>query len=207
MTMNIRKNKMTRAQSGQSIVETVLMMPVLLLFLLNAINFGYFFFVATNLAAAPRAGVEYSIMGGATPAAIELPAAGPSTGTLTTSFLTYEDMRGAVTAPTTNGAIQVCSQENGMTGAGTASAAAVCTSYGTTPSGHSFPAVGVDPELKADNSAPAFVLHQVDVIYKFTPLIPGTPFNIIMLASPLCTGGGTSVSCVFHRQAVMRGMN
>ena len=39
-------------------VETVLMMPVLLLFLLNAINFGYFFLTITNLAAAPRMGVE-----------------------------------------------------------------------------------------------------------------------------------------------------
>jgi len=64
------KTKGRRREQGQSIVETILMMPVLLLFLLNAVNFGYFFFVATNLAAAPRIGVEYSIMGGATPSAI-----------------------------------------------------------------------------------------------------------------------------------------
>ena len=61
--MSIRKNSMARGQAGQSIVETVLMMPVLLLFLLNAVNFGYFFFTITNLAAAPRTGVEYSIIG------------------------------------------------------------------------------------------------------------------------------------------------
>ena len=67
--MNIRKRTTPRAQAGQSIVETVLMMPVLLMFLLNAVNFGYFFFTITNLAAAPRMGVEYSIMGGATPSA------------------------------------------------------------------------------------------------------------------------------------------
>ena len=30
------------------------MMPMLLLFVLNAVNFGYFFFLVTNLAAAPR---------------------------------------------------------------------------------------------------------------------------------------------------------
>ena len=39
---------------------------------------------------------------------------------------------------------------------------------------YTFPAAQVDPELNAGNTAPAFVLHQVDVAYKFTPLIPGT---------------------------------
>ena len=105
--MSIRKNAMARAQAGQSIVETVLMMPILLLFLLNAINFGYFFLTITNLAAAPRMGVEYSIMGGATPSAIALPATGPAANALSSSFLTYEDMRGALNAPTANASVQV----------------------------------------------------------------------------------------------------
>ena len=196
-----------RSEEGQSIVETVLMMPVLLLFLLNAVNFGYFFFVVTNLAAAPRAGVEYSIMGGATPSAIELPPNGPSTSTVSSSFLTYEDMRGALNAPTTNGAVQVCSASAGIQNPGTTTAKAVCNTYGTTPAGYTFPGAQVDPELNAGNTAPAFVLHQVDVAYTFIPLIPGTPFNISLLASPICTVTGGNVSCVFHRQSVMRGMN
>jgi len=183
------------------------MMPVLLLFLLNAVNFGYFFLVVTNLAAAPRVGVEYSIMGGATPSAIELPANGPSTNVLSSSFLTYEDMRGALNAPTTNAAVQVCSASAGLVNPGTTTAKAACTNYGTIPSGFTFPAAGVDPELNAGSTAPAFVLNQVDVVYKFVPLIPGTPFNILLLASPLCGTSGANVSCVFHRQSVMRGMN
>jgi len=205
--MRSRKNDVRRLQAGQSIVETVLMMPVMLMFLLNAVNFGYFFFVVTNLAAAPRAGVEYSIMGGATPAAIELPPNGPSTAPLSSSFLTYEDMRGALNAPTTNGAVQVCSSSAGITNPGTTTAKAVCNTYGTTPAGFTFPAAQIDPELNAGNTAPAFVLHQVDVAYKFIPLIPGTPFNISLLASPICTVTGGNVSCVFHRQSVMRAMN
>jgi hypothetical protein len=205
---SMRKSSPARRQSGQSIVETILMMPVLLLFLLNAVNFGYFFLVVTNLAAAPRTGVEYSIMGGATPAAIELPASGPTTNTLSSSFLTYEDMRGALNAPTTNAWVQVCSASNGaLLNPGTTTARAQCFQSSTPPAGHGFPAVGVDPELNADSSAPAFVLNQVDVVYKFVPLIPGTPFNILLLASPICTVTGTNVSCVFHRQSVMRGMN
>ena len=207
--MRNSRTKGPRREQGQSIVETVLMMPVLLLFLLNAVNFGYFFLVVTNLAAAPRAGVEYSIMGGATPAAIALPASGPYTNTLTSSFLTYEDMRGAVNAPTANGSVNVCSAANGpLVGAGTPTAKAQCQTFGPAPpAGHSFPATTSDPELNASSSAPAFVLNQVDVIYKFVPLIPGTPFNILLMASPICTVAGSNVSCVFHRQSVMRAMN
>jgi len=204
MKMSIRKNAMTRVQAGQSIVETVLMMPVLLLFLLNAINFGYFFLTITNLAAAPRMGVEYSIMGGATPSAIALPATGPTTNALSSSFLTYEDMRGALNAPTANASVQVCSPSAGIVNPGTTTAKAACVTYPGTGVTFTFPAAQVDPELNAGSTAPAFLLHQVDVAYKFTPLIPGTPFNILLLTFPTCDANGV---CVLHRQSVMRGMN
>ena len=204
MKMSIRKNTGARVQAGQSLVETVLMMPILLLFLLNAVNFGYFFFTITNLAAAPRMGVEYSIMGGATPSAIELPATGPANNALSSSFLTYEDMRGALNAPTANASVQVCSQSAGIVGAGTPTAKAACVTYPGTGVTYTFPAAQVDPELNAGNTAPAFVLHQVDVAYKFTPLIPGTPFNVLLLTFPTCNASGV---CVLHRQSVMRGMN
>ena len=204
MTMSNRKNAMARVQSGQSIVETVLMMPVLLLLLLNAVNFGYFFFTITNLAAAPRMSVEYSIMGGATPAAIELPVTGPATNALSSSFLTYEDMRGALNAPTANASVQVCSPSAGMVNPGTTTAKAACNTYAGAGVTFTFPAAQVDPELNAGSTAPAFVLHQVDVAYKFTPLIPGTVFNILLLTFPTCDANGV---CVLHRQSVMRGMN
>jgi hypothetical protein len=204
MKMSIRKNAMARVQSGQSIVETVLMMPVLLLFLLNAVNFGYFFLTITNLAAAPRIGVEYSIMGGATPAAIGLPANGPRDNVLSSSFLTSEDMRGALNAPAANASVQVCSAAAGIVNPGTTTAKAACNTYAGTGVTFTFPAAQVDPELNAGNTAPAFVLHQVDVAYKFTPLIPGTPFNILLLTFPTCDANGV---CVLHRQSIMRGMN
>ena len=197
--MSIRKNAMARVQAGQSIVETVLMMPVLLLFLLNAVNFGYFFFTVTNLAAAPRMGVEYSIMGGATPSAIELPPTGPRDNAMTTSFLTSEDMRGALNAPAANASVRVCSQS-----AGVVSGVANCVTYPGTGVTYTFPAAQADPELNASNTAPAFVLHQVDVAYKFTPLIPGTAFNVLLFTFPNCNASGV---CVLHRQSVMRGMN
>jgi len=204
MKMSMRKNSRLAAQAGQSIVETVLMMPILLMLLLNAVNFGYFFFTITNLAAAPRAGVEYSIMGGATPAAIGLPANGPATNVQSSSFLTYEDMRGALNAPSTNASVQVCSAAAGIVNPGTTSAKAACNTYPGTGVTFTFPAAQVDPELNASGTAPAFVLHQVDVAYKFTPLIPGRPFNVLLLTFPTCNASGV---CVLHRQSVMRGMN
>jgi hypothetical protein len=202
--MRIRKNAMTRAQSGQSIVETVMMMPILLLLLLNAVNFGYFFFTITNLAAAPRMGVEYSILGSATPSAIALPNTGPATNVFSSSFLTYEDMRGALNAPAANASVQVCSPSAGMVNPGTTTANAACVVYPGTGVTYTFPAAQVDPELNAGNTTPAFVLHQVDVAYKFTPLIPGRPFNVLLLTFPTCDASGV---CVLHRQSVMRGMN
>ena len=158
--IRIRKNASRRGQAGQSIVETILMMPVLLLFLLNAVNFGYFFLVVTNLAAAPRVGVEYSIMGGATPAAIELPANGPSTNVLSSSFLTYEDMRGALNSPTTKAAVRFVRRPKEYRIPGQLQRRPGAP-FGPLPAGHTFPAAGVDPELNATSTAPAFVLNQV----------------------------------------------
>src|SRR5579863_10067063 len=68
-------NKVSR-DSGQSLIETALAVPFLLLIALNAINFAYYFFVAINLAAAPRNGVEWSVQGFATPAQLALPSSG-----------------------------------------------------------------------------------------------------------------------------------
>jgi hypothetical protein len=203
MKMSIRKNSIARVQAGQSIVEAVFMLPLMLMLLLNAINFGYLFFTVTNLAAAPRVGVEYSIMGPATPAALAWPANGPTTDVLSSSFVTYQDMTGALAAPTVNASVQVCSQAAGIVNPGTTTAKAACNTYPGSGVTFTFPAAQVDPELNAGSTAPAFVLHQVDVAYKFTPLIPGRVFNVLLLAFPNCDANGV---CVLHRQSVMRGM-
>jgi len=201
-------SSLVTASSGQALVETALIVPFLLMIALNVVNFGYFFLMAVNLAAAPRSGALYSIMGGSTVASASLPLPGASTSTTSVSYLTYQDLTGAVYSPTTQGSVQVCSTtactggSGCVTGTGT-SEASQCKTYGSTPS-YSFPAAVADPEN--DGSTPIFFLNRVDVAYQFTPLIPGTPFNIILLASPICTTSG-GVTCVFHRAAVMREMN
>jgi Flp pilus assembly protein TadG len=205
-----------RRQAGQSLVETVMTMPVLLLFLFNALNFGYFFLHAINLQSAPRTAAEYSVMGGATPAVNLLPPAtsngscSVSNPNCSVSALLYQDLA-AFTGATTKGAVQVCSQSNGLNSAGTTSETTACTRT-STPGGFSWPSPHSDPELSKDGTARAFALNRVDVAYTFTPLIPGAPFNLVVLGFPSCGGGTVSCcnangTCIVHRSSEMRVMN
>jgi hypothetical protein len=173
------------------------MMPFLLGLLFNAVNFAYFFLVAINIAEAPRSGVMYSTQGFASPAGTPLPAAGPLGTVTSVSYLTYQDMTGAIYAPSGT-PLQVCSQALGLNNTGTATQTAKCAAYG---SAYAFPAPDIDPE------APHFVLQRVDVAYAFTPLINGMWFNIFVLATPVCTSTGGSVTCTFHRKVEMRAIN
>jgi Flp pilus assembly protein TadG len=186
-----------RCASGQSLVETALLLPMLLMLLFNAVNFGYFFLIALNLAAAPRSGVTYSVQGSSSPSAGLLPSAGPSTTATSISYLTYLDMIGAIYSPSGT-PMQACSAVLGLNDIGTNRQTAKCASYGAT---YSFPPAATDPE------SPSFVLNQVDVAYTFSPLINGTIFNIFVLAAPVCSASNDGVTCTFHRQALMRAMN
>jgi Flp pilus assembly protein TadG len=193
-----------RKSSGQSLVETVLLLPMLLAIVLNAINFGYFFLMALNLTASSRSSGLYSIMGDATPAALPVPNAGPQTATNSVSYLAYQDLTGAVYSPSTiNTGVRVCSPSVGILNAGTANQQSQCSSFGAVSSSV---AAGPDPELNSSNTVPAFLLNRVDIAYQFTPPIPLMPFNIILLASPACTTTGGSVTCTFYRHSEMRVM-
>jgi Flp pilus assembly protein TadG len=198
--MRTRKTVFAGSQSGQSIVETVLMLPLLLLVLLNAVNFGYFYLVALNLTSASRAGALYAMLGSSTPAGTALPPAA-GTSTLTASYLTYQDLTGALGSPG-NARIQVCSASLGVNGTGSTQTAncATCTNSTTCAAAAGNPAPDSDPE------APAFVLNRVDVTYTFIPLIPGTPFGLALLPLSACASNNGSVTCTFHRQLSMRAM-
>ena len=201
-SLRVQASALARCSRGQSLVETVLLMPLMLLIVLNVINFGYFFVVAVNLAAAPRSGVEYSILGFATPGSLSLPAAGPPSTTTSVSYLSQQDLTGAINAPT-GATLQVCSPTIGLSGTGSTqtSRCVSCTGSSCGAAGAGNPAPASDPE------APNFVLNRVDVTYTFSPLIPGTPFGLALLPISACSSSGGNVTCTFHRQVSMRVMN
>ena len=156
------------------------MLPFVLLLVFNVVNFGYFFLVALNLAAASRTAVEYSVQGFASPAATVLPGAAiPSS----VQGLAFEDLR--VLDPS-QVSVRVCSP---ITSQSCACRGPSCGSLSGTPA--------PDPE-------PSFTTQQVDVVYTFKPLITGTIFNLPLRASAMCNASGT---CTFIRHAQMRAMN
>lgn len=190
-------------------VETALMLPVLLTIIFNAINFGYFFLVAINVAAAPRSGVEYSILGNITPGSLQLPNAGPPATITSVSYLVYQDLTGAIYQPS-GATVQVCTSSNlnssnsGTNGSGTGKVytnCVSCVSGSCGGVGSGSPVPGADPE------SPAFLLNRVDVSYTFTTLISAIPFNIALLPASVCSKSGAKITCTFHRQVSMRGIN
>jgi len=181
--------------SGQALVETALVIPFLFVIIINAVNFSYFFFVALNLTAAPRAAAEYSILGSATPPGTSLPQAGASPTTIIgVSYLPVQDLLNVAGVTSSGGAvaIQVCTAANGVSGSGS-SQTSTCSQY------NGFPTTGYSPD--SDPEAPTFVLNRVDVKYTFSPLFPGAPFNLASLA--FCS---STTSCTFYRHVEMRAM-
>jgi hypothetical protein len=192
--------KFVRGSSGQALVETILLIPLLLVIILNAVNFGYFFLMALNITSASRSSAIYSVMGSSTPAAMALPKAGPVGTSTTVSYLAIQDLTGAVSSPSTNAGVQVCSPSVGpILFPGTVNQKSACTTFGS----GTFPAADPDPELNSGSTAPAFMLNRVDIAYQFTAPIPLFPFDAIVLISPACNASGT---CTFYRHSVMRVM-
>lgn len=214
--MNMVRPKAKRDSRGQSLVETALMLPLLIMIVLNVVNFAYFFLAVINLTGAARTSVLYAIEGGATPSAASLPSSGgstPGTNTGSVTYLTFQDLTGAVWNPTSV-TVQVCSQSNVNssqqganfnTGNVLRANCETCTSGGCSIAGNGTPVPDFDPEARTTTTTGGFILNQVRVTYTFNVLIPGAVFNIPLRAfSGICTNAG---SCTFTRQAEMRAMN
>jgi len=174
------------SQSGQgsSMIEAALITPLLCIVALNAVNFGYMFYMYLNMATAPRQGAEYSIQG--THTIQESPPAASSVSSLVYASLT--DIPGASTTP-----MRVCTVSNGLTNSGTSNQTPDCVSYGSGIT--SFPTDPNCPTLTIcpDPESPTFVLNRVDVQYTVTPLLSPGPFHLI-----------TPASMTFHRYIYMR---
>jgi len=184
---------------GQSLVETALMLPLLIMLVLNVVNLGYFFLIAVNLTGASRTTTEYAIMGPSTPASSTWPSVGPANGTaagnLTVTYVAQQDLTGALWNPTA-ASVQICSPALGINSGTGLPNCQICSGSSCQTMNSGTTAPPSDPEG-------TFVLSEVTITYTFNALIPGQIFNIPMQAfSGICSGS----SCTFVRRARMRSM-
>lgn len=167
-----------RRDGGQSLLETAIFLPILILLIAYAVDFGYFFIVAANLTSSARNAAEYSVQGLESPAQTALPVAGPITTNTSVAALAIGDLANLANSSTAT-TVQVCSKSVGINNNLTK-----CSSYG--PAGTTY-TPAADPE------APTFLLNRVDVTYTVTPPIPLSFFSYSLLPS-----------MTFHRQVSMR---
>jgi Flp pilus assembly protein TadG len=166
---------------GQSLIELAVAIPIMVLLMAYAVDYGYFFIAAAGITSASRDAVEYASAGYEAPGQPNLPAAGPDT---TTNTVSAEAIAGLATfnSSSTTTSVQVCSKAIGVS-----NNVAQCSSYGPTAPSYT-PAT--DPE------APHFVLQRVDITYTVQPPIPLSFFKLSLLPN-----------MTFHRQVSMRALD
>ncbi len=136
---------------GQALIESAIILPVLFLLIVNAINFGGFFYAWITVANAARSGAQYEMMGG-----ILVSGGTAPTDTLVTTLVT-NDVSSLLN--TSSLQVRVCHYGSG---------APVCTGTCSVTACSALPA---DPE-----SSTLYVSSSVDVTYTYNPIIPG--FNL-----------------------------
>ena len=179
-----RRGSLLRDTRGQSLVELAVMMPIFALLMCYAVDFGYFFLAAANIASSARQATQYSILGYQGPAQSALPNAGPLTDTTSVASLASDELASLVNSGTLT-RIGVCTKALGMSTTNTN--LPNCTNYG---------ASGTSYTPTADPEAPRFVLQRIDITYTVQPPIPLSFFGTSLLPS-----------MTFHRQVSMRAMD
>jgi Flp pilus assembly protein TadG len=144
-----------RGQDGQSLIEIALMIPIFTILVCYAVDFGFFFMVATSLNSAARNAAEYSIQGTSSPAQ----AAEPSATVVANLALAGIGLSGASTFTVS---VRICSSAVGVNASNNTTQCATPTTGAGAVSG----TPDVDPE------SPKFQLNRVDVVYTVTPPVP-----------------------------------
>lgn len=193
----------SRNSRGQSLLETILMMPLMLGIVLNAVNIGYFLFVTINLTGATRTAAEFAMVGPNSPGTTDYApvcsscsGVGPDVATLL-----YTDLTGAV-GNATSASITICSPSVIVSGAGTTKGYANCvTCTKSTSCGSGTAGSSSSSDLDPESASAGYVLSRVQIKYQFKPLIPGSVFNLVLLNTAFSGGQYT-----FFRTIEMRAM-
>jgi hypothetical protein len=159
--------------AGSSMIETALVLPILVLMLCFAIDAGYFFIVAANLASSSRSAVLYSGQGFVAPGQQSLPPAGTAGSLVDTAGvagLAGGDLSG-LAGMLTKTSVQVCSKKLGVT----QTSDGYRTKCSTFPSGTLSYTPDQDPF-----SNYGMLTQRVDVVYTVSPPIPIDFFSFSM---------------------------
>ncbi len=145
---NVTPRRMSASSAGQSLIEFALILPLVLLLVVNVVNFGSFLFTWIEIANGTRAGDQYMVLSSAS---VGFPrnATAPQITTLV-----QNDLGSVIGAATT---VRVCTNNNGVyhpVSAGTGACAAGNT------------------DGFADPEPTRYVLATVDVTYTWQPPIP-----------------------------------
>ena len=151
-----RKN----VNQGQALIEFALMIPLLLVLVVNAVNFGGFIYGWIGVADGARAGAQYGVLAGAS-------INGPSqTSTANIQTLVTNETSSLPGASSSNPVVKVCTNSTTTDIAPSASC----------PSG-----------LKADPEAPEYVSLGIDVTYTYPPFVPALSYPLFGIILPSTT--------------------
>jgi Flp pilus assembly protein TadG len=158
MRHNARTSSHRSPAQGQALVEFILAFPLLILLIVNAVNFGAFLFAWITIANAARGGAQDWVLGSASVGAPS-PATPAQVSALVTADISSLLARSSLL-------VRVCTNDNG---------AVTCTGAGS----------GVPP---SDPEPLTYVSATVDVSYSYQPLIPLWNFSLLGIHATLPPG-------------------
>jgi uncharacterized protein (UPF0333 family) len=134
--------KLTTKETGQAIIEYLLLLPIVLVLLLNMVNLAGFFFAWIAVSNAARAGANYAVLSGAAAGFLPTPTAGKIKSLVAADISSLPNNASLV--------MNICQNKNGT----------VTTLSGTCTS------------IPSDSEPTEYVLTSVDVTYTYVPFIP-----------------------------------
>jgi Flp pilus assembly protein TadG len=177
----VNPRRMSASSGGQSLIEFALILPLLVLLVVNVVNFGSFMYTWIEVSNAARAGAQYMIMSGDS-----LGRPRQATSALITQ-LVHDDLASLVNG--SGATVRVCTNNNGVFD---------LTSGQIDASGNPVPCAVGNTDGFVDPEAGSYVVATVDVSYTWQPLIPLWEFPRLKIHATL--PGNLTI----HRTAVMR---
>jgi Flp pilus assembly protein TadG len=171
----------TASNGGQSLIEFALILPLIVLLVVNVVNFGSFLYTWIEVSNAARAGAQYMVLSGAS---LNHPT--QATSALITK-LVRDDLGSLVNG--SGATVRVCTNNNGTFD---------LTSGQVDASGNPVACASGNTDGFSDPEPGSYVLATVDVSYTWQPLIPLWDFPRLGIHATL--PGNLTI----HRTGVMR---